>query len=357
MLYLKHFGGLLLILIMLASCGSNIKDSGSIFTSFLPSPTKLVDYKKVEMEETDIRPTDEELSDRKVRVVILPPSEKSLKKVIVSEIVKYLEGADIDILIRSGGTSLDKEQKLAELLSSAGRHRGLKPADYVVEVFVDVAELDSDVSRISNRCTYSATVSGLMKIHSLSEEAAVKHIHWRDSFSENKNETTCSDIPTDFANQLRRKATETAIEDERTELQNSFSIKGYITERRVHKQDSSKSLFKIDLGTDKGLEDGKDLVIYTNNKVRDDLSGKYRVERHEAANGEITKPIGPNYAWLSVDDPNEAEQVRLGDFIIVKYKGSIAWDTTVERFGDKVERSFWNGLQLKVDNLIRNFVD
>jgi hypothetical protein len=62
---------------------------------------------------------------------------------------------------------------------------------------------------------------------------------------------------------LVHNAVEEALNGQRTQLQNIFSQKGFVVDKRVNKNDMKDMIFRVSLGKNDGLKQGTKLEVYT----------------------------------------------------------------------------------------------
>jgi hypothetical protein len=91
-------------------------------------------------------------------------------------------------------------------------------------------------------------------LYSVAEGKTLQTINLRGNSSREDN-TTKSNCPV-TANilPLVRNAVEEVLNGQRTQLQNIFSQKGFVVDKRVNKKDKKDMIFRVSLGKDDGLE-------------------------------------------------------------------------------------------------------
>ena len=104
------------------------------------------------------------------------------------------------------------------------------------------------------RCRYTATVTGALRVYSVAESKILQTISLRGSGSREDNTTSSKCVVTDNIVPLVRNAVENSLNDQRTQLQNIFSQKGFIIDKRVNKDNKKEMIFRVSLGKNDGLE-------------------------------------------------------------------------------------------------------
>lgn len=249
------------------------------------------------------------------------------------------------IVDRKATEKLQKEIALAEM-NKTGSYKGPEIADYAISGTISNASFtkkyssggvypnkDGTITRIPPKFTYTGEVGGNIKIYELPSMSVVENFEFSDKRSRSENVQADNNVSIggliEFGGQqakgidrddnLVRKAGEEAIEDIAVDVKNFFARRGFILERRSYE---NKSIFKINLGSTDGIEQGDKFEITGQYEVENPLTGKTEVERRVIAEGVVSDKIDPKTAWVIIDDKKALENIRIGDSVKFKYKKS-----------------------------------
>lgn len=307
------------------------------------------DFHRVNIPMNNNPPTQAQLAGARTKVIVFRTEDKAdlAKKMNIGEAsTGAIEGyvtASAELIDRSLAKKLKSEIMLAEVKGS-GSWGGPNVADYAVMSDITLAKASSKFSEgyyyknkkgeniyVSPSCSYSAKIEGNMKVYKLPSLTLVKgmKISGRKSESEDvrkgywySRQSRCDNSDTRTSGLLQHAASN-AIDRERTELQNNFSAKGYITERR---SGEDGDIFKITLGSDSGADKGLDVRIQREETVVNPLTKKEESEIIPLGSGEITDQVESHYAWIFVKDKDTANKLMLGDTVIIIFEKSL-WES------------------------------
>ena len=209
-----------------------------------------------------------------------------------------------------------------------GEYTGPKNADYVVMgilTSVDSSGTYKAPSTIKGitipaKCQYAATVTGALKVYGVAEGNIIQNISLRGTGSRDDDTTSSNCVVTANILPVVRNAVENALTDKRAQLQNIFSQKGFIIDKRANKDNKKEMIFRVSLGRNDGLEQGTKLEIYTRFLYEDKMSKESRADERKVADGEVTDYVGDDYAWITVSNLEEANKIKLGDHVKVLHK-------------------------------------
>lgn len=309
------------------------------------------DGRLVQLQRAEFMPRPYELKYNKARVAITITDKTkdigvkaNLSKIFENAIEKYVAEAGAEIVSLDAG----QNKELTELIGRVEQRSSRKPvsesADYAIWGVISSVELDNEYiapekrengETTEPRCRYRATASGMLRIYGLAEEQIIESLNIYDTASDSKDTTNSSCLITSSIVNLIRKAAENAIDDQSTRLKNFFAPRGYISERRVC---DGKNYFKITLGKNYNLEPGVKVIIYTKYTQKDPFTDEIKVEEKRIAEGEVSDLIENNFAWVTLDDEDRADKIRLGDYGKIRFEKGIFRKTIddVQDFGEKI---------------------
>jgi len=260
---------------------------------------------------------------RRTRIVVLPSEEAAgtpggarLAPRATAAVEQVLSGGGVEIVDRSLAGKLDGELKVAELRGS-GAYGGPDVADFVVRVKMGSARAESSYVQPSSytdkKTGKTTTIPGgwsntgrsnmTIEVRALPSLKLVNTIQVEGSVSESQQPGQGNAVA------MVQSATDRGIQSKRTEVLNIFSPKGYITERRVRKDES---IFRVQLGKNTGSKPGDTVEIWRQNSYGDEeVVGK----------GEMSNLVGMEGSWMLVKDQKVANDVRHGDYVKVKHGG------------------------------------
>ena len=320
---------------LLTGCmgGSNIKDPMA--------------FDKRPLVKASIMPTKAQLSGAKTRVIVFGIDDKdvSLAKraklgtAISNKIETILSDTGVEIVDRKLAIKLQKEINLAEIKGNNG-YKGPELADFSVtgkiistnfsqQYIAASSWVDSKkvVHKTPARCKYVVTLEGSLKVHALPSLSMVDTITIKDTetqihdltgtrYSRYYSNKSCPSFDSTQVNSLASSAALDAINSSKNDLKNNFSPRGYVTEYRA-KED--KHIIKITIGSSAGVKEGQDVEIMQTFKNEDQLTGRSSTEERVLVEGDVSNQVGKSYAWIVIDDPKKANQIRLGDTVKVRY--------------------------------------
>lgn len=327
-------------------------------TGCMQTKENIREYTDVSMQKADILPSKETLAGAKQKIVIFPAdtTDSPLGKLshtgtaISTALETHLAEVGVEIVDRNIAKKLKKELALAESKGKS-QYNGPDVANYAITGNVSNASLsydftarksytndDGKTSVTPAHCRFTATVAANLKLYKLPGLAYSKTITTEDkaSFSTDTSNSRCP-ISNASANALIRKAAKAGVESNRAKFQNFFSPKAYVLERKVN---GDKSLFKISAGKNFGFKPESTITFYNLEVKANPLTGDVAIEEYAVVEGTITSNlISDHFAWILVDD-EYADQVKLGDYVKVKYEKSTFGDLTT-----KMTTSFNSGLK------------
>ena len=278
------------------------------------------------------------LRDKKQKAAVFAYEETSsnytknvnVKGVAVNRIEDFLQKAGLELVSRRGDERrlLEEETKLYKFFAGSGQYTGPTNSDYtVMGVLTSVdssgtyrAPYTFQNVKIPAKCQYSATVTGALRVYSVDEGKILQAINLRGNSSREEDTTSSNCTVTTNILPLVRNAVEEALNSQRPQLQNIFSQKGFVVDKRVNKNDKKDMIFRVSLGKNDGLEQGTKLEVYTRFLYQDRMVGESRADERKVADGEVTDYVGDDYAWISVSNTEEANKIKLGDHVKVLHK-------------------------------------
>ncbi len=287
--------------------------------------TKVADpesWKAVEMEGVTAKSLGADPS-RRTRVVVLPSEESpsaprgaNLAARATAALEQMLGGGGVEIIDRTLAGRLDNELKVAEM-SGGGSYGGPEVADFVIRVkmgnassgstYVQASQyknpLNGQMVNVPAGYTHSGKSTMTIEIRSLPTLKLVESLQTEGSVSATQQPSPGNPIA------LAQAATDNGIRAKRAAVLNVFAPKGYITERRVRKDES---IFRVQLGRNTGTKEGDAIEIWRQNPNGDEISiGK----------GVMSNIVGADGSWVKVTDPKVAARVRGGDYVKVRHGG------------------------------------
>lgn len=312
------------------------------------------EYQNVSMVKADILPTKAILSGVKQKIVIFPADSSDVPmakashvgNTIAMSLETQLADVGVEVVDRSIASKLKKELALAESKGKSS-YNGPEIANYAITGHVSNAGLSYDFTKRRSyvdddgkrhvtpaHCRFTATVSANLKLYKLPGLAYSKTILTDDSasFSTDTSNSRCP-ISDAASASLLRKAANAGVESNREAFQNFFAPKAYVLERKVN---GDKSLFKISAGKNFGFKAESTITFYNLEVNKNPLTGDVAVEEYSVVEGTVAANlISDNYAWILVDS-ELADNVKLGDYVKVKYEKSI-WKKWAKKVDDGIK--------------------
>lgn len=297
-------------------------------------------YTKVSLRSADIMPTKEELKSGSAKIVIFTPDDSGIKLAgsakaghsIATALEKYIAVTGAEIVDRNIAQQLKSEIQLAEMKGKS-EYQGPNVADYAVTGTVAGANVGSNFNEARQwkdsdgywhetpaTCTYRAQVKANMTIYKLPALSFSKTITVEGSVSttEDARSSYCR-YSQNAQESLVRQAATKAVKNARTGFQNYFAPKAFVLE---HRKNDDLSIFKISKGSTFGFVPESEISFYCLEKSENPISGEESVEESFVTKGTVSNRVGKNHAWIVIKDEEKAEQIKLGDYVKVKYAKS-----------------------------------
>ncbi len=245
----------------------------------------------------------------------------------------------VELLDRKAFKNLAEEIALNELKGEA-TYSGPASADYAVSGNIATAGFahkytgssvrvnpDGSVSSVPAQHRYTANYEGNIKIYKLPNLEVTQVIPLKGSAVRKEDAVVDGLLFTKKVNtdqivkrddNLVRKAALSAVGSKKRALKNYFSSlrKGYILEKRSHKK---QIIFRINLGKKDALRHGQKVRIFAKDQIINPLNDEVEIEEIEIGKAIVTNLINSKSAWIIVKDKNIAHQIKLGDYVTVKY--------------------------------------
>lgn len=299
-------------------------------------------------------PTKAQLSGEKARVIVLDIEDGDInlaKKakvgaVISNKIETILADTGVEIIDRKLASKLQKEINLAEIkgnhdykgpqLADFGITGKITSTTYSQQYIAASSWTDSKkkVHKTPARCKYFIKLEGTLNVHALPSLNMIDTIVIKDSNSLSQELTgsalyqftrkkSCPGLDMAQINGLTSATGLSALNSSKIDLQNNFSPRGYVSEYRA-KED--KHIIRISIGQTSGIKENQGVEIIQTFKYEDQLTGKTNTEERKLSDGSVSNQIGKKHAWIIVDEPEKASQIRLGDTVKVRYaNGFFNW--------------------------------
>lgn len=331
---------LLFLLILASSCAPTIKNFDS--------------YQKQFLNKSSFMPSKDNLEGKLPKVAVFAFDENDNKVATQASLGASLADKVEEILSQNRLASIVDRKAAAKLEKrnfscrneKTGSYKGPQVADYAISGSISNAGFASKYSsgstyfdpKTNNLITtppsykYSSEVKGNLKIYELPSLAVVGIVEFYDSSSRSENVSQDGGLSlgqlqiggqkakaADRDDSLVRKAGISAIEDVKVDLQNAFSKKGYILEKRVF---DNKAIFKISLGSIDGIKQGDKFDVSGQYESQNPITNEIEVETRIIASGVVADKIDPKSSFVIIDDAKKAESIRLGDVVKFKYKKS-----------------------------------
>lgn len=328
----------LILILLTASCATKIKDFDK--------------YQKQFLSKSEFLPSKENLENKPPKIVVFTLDENGnevakqaqIGVTIANNVENVLAQNRLGELVdRNANAKLQKEIALAEM-NKTGSYKGPKVADYAISGAISNAGFSSKYSSgstfvnpksgqivsIPPKYTYSSDVAGNLKIYELPSLTVIETIEFSGHRSRSENVRQDGGLnlggmqiggkQIEGANRddsLVRKAGEDAIANAIVDIKNALAKKGYILEKRTL---DKKTIFKISLGSDDGIKQDDKFEVMGQYEIENAITNESEIERRIIGSGTVADKIDPRSAWVIIDDEKQAESIRLGDTVKMKYK-------------------------------------
>jgi len=243
---------------------------------------------------------------------------------LASNINKELsENKNVRILKRVSSDSynkiLNREIKAAEMGKELGEDVG--QANYLVSGQLSNVTFSNNFSEASRyvddegkthytppSISYKACVQGTLKVFSLPELKEKESKSFDECSSSSEEARSPSDAKPSNGS-LEREAGAEAMDSVAYTLKSFFTPKAYISKM---KQDGDTKIIEVSVGKKQGVKQGDEVHIFT---MTDDGAVKI-------GEGEVSNKITNTKCWVMVDELEDEQTIKEGDFIKVIYEES-----------------------------------
>ncbi|NOQ31226.1 MAG: hypothetical protein GQ570_08900 [Helicobacteraceae bacterium] len=313
--------------LLLSGCGASLE---------------LSDYTKANLKNTQYMPTPSEVEIKKPKIIVMSLNNNNIKLAQNAKLgssmatrVKTLFSRSKSVEVVQRANSKVSEDQISKEVEAAELSRELQTdvgsADFLIKGELSNASYTHTFSEgyyydykdskgkvrtayVPPRMYYESCVMGNLQVLSLPE------LKEQDSFSfyrcaRNSTEVRNSrDVKRDPA--LLREAGTRAIDTLTIKLKNFFSTKGYIYEMRNNDDDL---IVKTTFGREHGAMKGEDVDIFTIIDDTNPLTKKTQRVTMKIGEGVVSDQITGKYSWVIVDELNEQNTIKAGDFVKAKY--------------------------------------
>jgi len=295
---------------------------------------KLSEFHKVSLQKSQYAPTDESAQkSSKAKIVIMDIDENGIErakrialgKTMATALNKKLsENKNVQVQKRISGSNykeiLSKEIKAAEIGREVGEDVG--QADYLVTGQLNNVTFTNKFTEggyredkkgkrhyYPPRISYTACVEGVVKVFSLPSLTEAESKSFEECSSRSEEARSPSDAKPSNGS-LERDAGEKAMDTVSYDLKNFFSPKAYITDMREN--DGDKIIY-VSVGKKQGAKEGDKVIIYTMTN-----DGEVKI-----GEGKVTNKITNNHSWVTVEELDDDQNIKKGDFVKLIYKEGI----------------------------------
>ena len=307
-----------------SGCGASI-DSIEAFT---PIP----------LEKSPFMPTKEEIKSGKTKVVLTPINDKNfdlaqranLGQSLYVELERELSSSGtVEVLDREIAEKFENEIRLSEMdADSQMSDLELSVAKYAISGSLSNARFSSRFTQIRRwrddegklyvipaHYTYTASVSGILKIYAIPSMKILKTIEFSDNTSRREDSKFFGNnhYPSDVSGMLN-KAGRDAIHSTRLVFKNYLAPKGYIMEQR---SDGDTEIVKVSIGSADGLKSGGEVEIYTIQSTTNPFTDEVETQSVKIADGLVSNKLTPHRAWIILEE--KTQEIKIGDYIKASY--------------------------------------
>lgn len=345
---MKKFWICLLTLFGLSSCSSTIKNFDK--------------YQSVQISKTKYMPKKEEAENNKMLIAVVDFDDSNLNmakylnmgKIAADEIEKILiKNRNISILDRKSVKNLEKEIRLANLENTD--ISGLKGADYIITgsfsradvskvyksnlmgnvaagVVTNIVGCDGNKNcqtgkNVANALNvasaivnpgywlYTGEVSGNIKIYRASDLSVLEILSFHGKQDKNEDISLLAGENNNRNGNneaVLREAFLRAIYSRISSIQNIFTKKGYILEKRNL---DKKNIFRISLGMDDNIHMDDKFIIYKIVDNYNPITDKNIPTEIKLTSGVISNLITKNDAWVIIDDNKAVDKIQIGNIV------------------------------------------
>lgn len=294
-------------------------------------------YKQV-LPQAEIMPSTEQVNGKQIRAVILPTEtviklaqQAQLETTVYSTLEDILQKAGLDLIDRSMGSKV-KNELMAYEASGQYLNHGVDVADIAVLPTITKTTFKKTFTKADTwqdktgkshttpaSCRYIAHIGITYKTYSLPELSLLSNtpVKGNTMSTIQTNDSSCYMSDTDV-NVLVAEATENAVSNGRTLIQNTLSPKAYVIEYRAM---ANNHIILVSMGQNRQLTPGQTIQFFRQTKKVNDLTQQTRISQSVIGKGRVTKSIQQTVAWVDID-AKTAKKLKLGDVVGIVYEKS-----------------------------------
>lgn len=319
----------------LSGCMATNKVENSV--DLIVNPSYIVPLPK-----SDHMPSKEELAGRRSRVVVLPvkfSGDSSYQTSAIKELAALVENgllkAPVELVDRALGNKLGDEIVAYE---ATGQYAGgdLNVADVAIMTVVNnvsvggafngsVAYTQDGVTKYTpSYCTYSAKVTGNVRIYQMPDLSILDTFPLEGSQSSNQNSTDSNcRVSTTQSNAVATMASAAAVDGVLHNIQNIFSGSAYVVEYRKREEEH---YVLISMGTNQSVKPGLKIQFFRKLEIVSPMTGEKTMSQlpYDFSGTVLEGLIESGSAWVRV--PEEAQgKLHMGDVAKVHFQEKSFW--------------------------------
>lgn len=301
-------------------------------------------FSPVEMSDADVMPSKKQLAQERIRVIVLKVEDSipiarqfNLGQTMTAGLESVVGDGGAEVVDRSLAEKLEKEVQLIESTGKA-EYSGPEVANYVIKAQISAASGDGSwmpktktpkigpipSMDIPAHTSVVGKITGNLKIYELPNMRQVATVDLKGTSSTKLGVGQNGIVPRYEIDQalkgLMAPSAEDAIKSARTEIQNVFAQKGYVTEKRVK---GKEVIFKVLLGKKLGVKPNDKLNFINLRESVDSMTQSKHMEELVVGEGTVSDQITEEYSWVVASDEKTANSIKRGQFAKVKFEKSL----------------------------------
>jgi hypothetical protein len=296
------------------------------------------EFKNVPMSEAEIMPSEAELSNERIKTIILAADDGSdelarsahVGSALSRTVAALVSAGSLEVVDNSLDPKLAEALRIAES-KGASDYSGPKLADYAIKPIVTHTNYTAaytqpssytdpktkKVTQIAGGWGHKAEMRGTVRIYKLPSLKLVENVNI-SGYSSLNNGLGSSQT---FAVALVNKAALSAVDTFKADIMKVFAAKGYISAKRSN---GKKTIFLVNMGLQSGLLPGSTVQIFNARKEDTaNLKGEFDIEEILVAECTVTENVTAKQAWVAINNEDLSKKIMRGDIVKVLHKDDL----------------------------------
>lgn len=292
------------------------------------------EYTVKPMLKSDVLPTESELKSRPYNVAVFEIEDEAVELAKNSDVGASIAGEVSKFVNKSNARTVASDAGLLTAINSNQKTYPASNIDYAIVGQVSVAnykkvftpsstykDKNGKIHIVEPSCDHSALVQGRLDFYNVKDMSLMNTLDISGGANQSlrlkvNQASYCRQLSSEEIRGLVRSAGTKAARREDVNIENVFSPKGYVLERRTN---GEKSIIKISLGQNNGVEESQKAEIFSVVQNKNPITNKMDLVQNKIAEGKVSDKVFRNYAWIIMDD-EQASSIKVGDVVKLSFE-------------------------------------